>query len=76
MTKFDLGVKWVKINQGHNLNNLDNTCVPDGTYKVHRSSGSREEDSSERPKKREVDLEIPGLVVLRVIHYTNAVPRR
>ena len=27
MTKFDIGVKWVKINPGHNLNNSGSTPI-------------------------------------------------
>ena len=30
--------------------------------------------SSERPEKQGIDLAIPGLVVLHVIHYTTAAP--
>ena len=33
--------------------------------------GPRFKVSSERPVKREIDLAIPGLVILRVIHYTT-----
>ena len=32
VTKFDLGVKWVKVNQGHNLNNLGSTRIDNATY--------------------------------------------
>ena len=38
MTKFDLGVKGVKVNPGHNLNNLGSTCIDNATYKVSRLS--------------------------------------
>ena len=38
MIKFDLGVKWVKFNQDHNLNNLGSTCIDNATYQVSRSS--------------------------------------
>ena len=43
MTKFDLGVKWVKVNIGHNLNNLGSTMLHT-KFKGHRSSDSGEED--------------------------------
>ena len=32
MTKFDLGVKWVKVNPGRNLNNLGTTRIDNATY--------------------------------------------
>ena len=32
MTKFDLGVIWVKSTQGHNLNNSGSTPIHDATY--------------------------------------------
>ena len=40
----------------------------------HTETGPRFKVSSERPKKRGIDLAIPGLVVQRVIHYTTAAP--
>ena len=32
VTKFDLGVKWVRVNQGHNLNNLGSPLIDNATY--------------------------------------------
>ena len=40
----------------------------------HIETGPRFKVSSERPGKRGIDLVIPGLVVLHVIHYTTATP--
>ena len=37
--------------------------------------GPRFKVSSERPKKRGIDLATPGLVVQRVIHYITAAPK-
>ena len=49
MTKFDLGVKWVKVNPGSYLNNLGSTHVHNFTtlhtkFQGHRSIGSGEVD--------------------------------
>ena len=38
VTKFDLGLKWVKINPGSYLNNLGSTRIHTATYQVSRSS--------------------------------------
>ena len=40
----------------------------------HRETGPRFKVSSERPKKREIDHTIPGLIVQLVIHSTTAAP--
>ena len=32
VNKFDLGVKWVRSTQGHNLNNLGSTCIDNAIY--------------------------------------------
>ena len=40
----------------------------------HTETGARFKVSSERPKKRGIDLAIPELVIERVIHCTTAVP--
>ena len=47
--------------------------VPPTGHKV-TETGPRFKVSSERPKKWGIDLAIPGLVVLGVIHYTTAAP--
>ena len=41
----------------------------------HTQTGPRFIVSSERPKKRGIDLAIPGLVVWRAVHYTAAALR-
>ena len=37
VTKFDLGIKWVKVNEGHTLNDLSSTHKDNATYQVSRS---------------------------------------
>ena len=46
VTKFDLGVKWVKVSPGHNLNNFGSTCIKmlHTKFQGHWSTGSGEED--------------------------------
>ena len=39
-------------------------------------AGPRFKVSSEKPEKRAIDLAIPGLIVLSVIHYITAAPTR
>ena len=36
VTKFDLGIKWVKVNPGHNLNDLISAHVHTATNQVSR----------------------------------------
>ena len=38
LTKFDLGVKYIKVNPGNNLKNLGSTCIDNATYQFSRSS--------------------------------------
>ena len=32
VTKFDLGLKRIKVNPGRNMNNLGSTCIDNATY--------------------------------------------
>ena len=41
MTKYDLTVKWVKVNQSHHLNKLGRSPVPNASYQVSRSLAIR-----------------------------------
>ena len=46
VTKFDLGIKWVKVNPGHNLNKFGSTpyTMLRTEFQGHWSIGSGEED--------------------------------